>query len=85
MTLYRVALCLWFVSPSVVEQCICYRLEARDMVSEWFAYSSNKNGAKLQMHNLEQFEHEVTTLYIIVINGHLVITNYSVSYCLSRF
>lgn len=53
------------VSPSVVEQCICHRLQANDMVLEWVAYSSTKNGVKLKMHNLEQFEHDVTTVSFI--------------------
>lgn len=49
------------VSSSVVEQCICYRLPAYEMVLEWVAYSSTNNGVKLQMHSLEQFQHDVTT------------------------
>lgn len=51
---------LCFFSPSVVEQCICNRIEADEMVSEWVAYSTTKNGLKLSMDTLEQFEHEVT-------------------------
>lgn len=46
--------------PSVVEQCICNRIQADDMVLEWVAYSTTKNGLKLTMDTLEQFEHEVT-------------------------
>lgn len=57
----------------MVEQCICYRLQADDMVLEWVAYSSTKNGVKLEMHSLEQFEHDVTTVAFI---------NYSRIYCL---
>ncbi|CAG09739.1 unnamed protein product [Tetraodon nigroviridis] len=51
-----------FVLDKMVEQCICYRLQADEMVLEWVAYSSTKNGVKLKMHNLEQFEHDVTTV-----------------------
>lgn len=72
------------VSPSVVEQCICYRLQADDMVLEWVAYSSTKNGVKLKMHNLEQFEHDVTTIALfiymcvcVVFVSVLLDTNYS--------
>lgn len=46
--------------PSVVEQCICNRIQADEMVLEWVAYSTTKNGLKLTMDALEQFEHEVT-------------------------
>lgn len=49
-----------FFCPSVVEQCLCNRIKADDMVSEWVAYSTTKNGIKLSMDTLEQFEHEVT-------------------------
>lgn len=49
----------------VVEHCICYRLQADEMVLEWVAYSSTKNGVKLKMHNLEQFEHDVTIVAFI--------------------
>uniref|UniRef100_A0A671WG36 DNA polymerase alpha subunit B n=1 Tax=Sparus aurata TaxID=8175 RepID=A0A671WG36_SPAAU len=45
--------------PSVVEQCICNRIQADEMVLEWVAYSTTKNGLKLTMDALEQFEHEV--------------------------
>ena len=53
---------LSFVSPlsSVVEQCICNRIQADEMVLEWVAYSTTKNGLKLTEVTLEQFEHEVT-------------------------
>uniref|UniRef100_A0A672Z2F4 DNA polymerase alpha subunit B n=1 Tax=Sphaeramia orbicularis TaxID=375764 RepID=A0A672Z2F4_9TELE len=45
---------------SVVEQCICNRVKVDEMVLEWVAYSTTKNGLKLTMQTLEQFEHEVT-------------------------
>uniref|UniRef100_A0A672J2A9 DNA polymerase alpha subunit B n=1 Tax=Salarias fasciatus TaxID=181472 RepID=A0A672J2A9_SALFA len=45
---------------SVVEQCICSRIQADEMLLEWVAYSNTK-GLKLTMENLEQFEHEVQT------------------------
>lgn len=51
--------------PSVVEQCICYRIQADEMVLEWVAYSTTKNGLKLTMDTLEQFEHEVTGSYFL--------------------
>ncbi|XP_008324900.1 DNA polymerase alpha subunit B [Cynoglossus semilaevis] len=43
----------------MVEQCICSRLGADDMVNEWVAYSSTRTGIKLSVDTLEQFEHEV--------------------------
>eukprot|EP00064_Thunnus_orientalis_P012307 superscaffoldBa00001873_g12342 len=43
----------------VVEQCICNRIQADEMVLEWVAYSTTKDGLKLTMVTLEQFEHEV--------------------------
>lgn len=42
----------------MLELCICHRMQADDMVLEWQAYSFNKNGLKLSVENLEQFEHE---------------------------
>uniref|UniRef100_A0A8C9ZJK1 DNA polymerase alpha subunit B n=1 Tax=Sander lucioperca TaxID=283035 RepID=A0A8C9ZJK1_SANLU len=42
-----------------VEQCICNRIQADEMVLEWVAYSTTKNGLKLTLDTLEQFEHEV--------------------------
>uniref|UniRef100_A0A3Q3VXS9 DNA polymerase alpha subunit B n=1 Tax=Mola mola TaxID=94237 RepID=A0A3Q3VXS9_MOLML len=47
------------VLDKMVEQCICNRLQADEMVQEWVAYSTTKNGLKLTVDNLEQFEHEV--------------------------
>lgn len=43
----------------MVEQCICNRIQADEMVLEWVAFSTNKNGLKLNLDNLDQFEHEV--------------------------
>lgn len=56
---------LCFFSPSVVEQCICNRIGADEMVSEWVAYSTTKNGLKLSIDTLDQFEHEVTGAFRI--------------------
>uniref|UniRef100_A0A8C9ZNH4 DNA polymerase alpha subunit B n=1 Tax=Sander lucioperca TaxID=283035 RepID=A0A8C9ZNH4_SANLU len=42
----------------LVEQCICNRIQADEMVLEWVAYSTTKNGLKLTLDTLEQFEHE---------------------------
>lgn len=68
------------VCPSVVEQCICYRLRAEEMILEWVAYSSTRNGLKLKMHNLEQFEHDVTTVAFITSSRFSCFdTNYSMS------
>ncbi|XP_029962856.1 DNA polymerase alpha subunit B [Salarias fasciatus] len=46
------------VLDKMVEQCICSRIQADEMLLEWVAYSNTK-GLKLTMENLEQFEHEV--------------------------
>lgn len=55
----RLSVCLTVSSVLVVEQCICNRIQADEMVLEWVAFSTNKNGLKLNLENLEQFEHEV--------------------------
>uniref|UniRef100_A0A8D0D923 DNA polymerase alpha subunit B n=1 Tax=Sander lucioperca TaxID=283035 RepID=A0A8D0D923_SANLU len=47
------------VLDKMVEQCICNRIQADEMVLEWVAYSTTKNGLKLTLDTLEQFEHEV--------------------------
>ncbi|XP_041846764.1 DNA polymerase alpha subunit B isoform X2 [Melanotaenia boesemani] len=47
------------VLDKMVEQCICSRIQADEIVLEWVAYSSTKNSLKLSVDNLEQFEHEV--------------------------
>lgn len=47
------------VLDKMVEQCICNRMQADEMVLEWVAYSTTKNGLKLNLDTLEQFEHEV--------------------------
>ncbi|XP_068182355.1 DNA polymerase alpha subunit B isoform X2 [Antennarius striatus] len=49
------------VLGKMVEQCICNRIQADEMVLEWVAYSSTKNGLQLSMASLEQFDHEVLT------------------------
>lgn len=53
-------MCVRLCFLSVVELCICNRIQADDMLLEWVAYSTNKNGLTLTMDNLEQFEHDVT-------------------------
>lgn len=47
------------VLDKMVEQCICYRLQADEMLHQWVAYSSTKDGLRLSMDTLDQFEHEV--------------------------
>ncbi|XP_032383589.1 DNA polymerase alpha subunit B [Etheostoma spectabile] len=47
------------VLDKMLEQCICNRIQADEMVLEWVAYSSTNNGLKLTLDTLEQFEHEV--------------------------
>ncbi|KAF3838507.1 hypothetical protein F7725_010275 [Dissostichus mawsoni] len=47
------------ILDKMVEQCICNRIQAYDMVLEWVAYSTTKNGLKLSTDTLEYFEHEV--------------------------
>uniref|UniRef100_G3Q0E6 DNA polymerase alpha subunit B n=1 Tax=Gasterosteus aculeatus aculeatus TaxID=481459 RepID=G3Q0E6_GASAC len=46
------------VLDKMVEQCICSRIQAGEMVFQWVAYSSS-NGLKLTTDTLEQFDHEV--------------------------
>lgn len=47
------------VLDKMVEQCICNRIQTDEMVLEWVAYSTTKNGLKLTVETLEQFEHEI--------------------------
>lgn len=47
------------VLDKMVEQCICNRIQADEMVLEWVAYSTTKNGLKLTADTLELFDHEV--------------------------
>lgn len=47
------------VLDKMVELCICNRIQADEIVLEWVAFSSTKNGLKLSIETLEQFEHEV--------------------------
>lgn len=54
-----------------MEQCICNRLQAQEILHEWVAYSATKQGVKLTMDTLEQFEHEVAGPQILI-----CITNY---------
>uniref|UniRef100_A0A3P8Q234 DNA polymerase alpha subunit B n=1 Tax=Astatotilapia calliptera TaxID=8154 RepID=A0A3P8Q234_ASTCA len=59
------------VLDKMVEQCICNRLQAQEILHEWVAYSATKQGVKLTTDTLEQFEHEVTGPQILI-----CITNY---------
>uniref|UniRef100_A0A3Q4M7Y3 DNA polymerase alpha subunit B n=1 Tax=Neolamprologus brichardi TaxID=32507 RepID=A0A3Q4M7Y3_NEOBR len=59
------------VWKNLVEQCICNRLQAQEILHEWVAYSATKHGVKLTMDTLEQFEHEVAGPQILI-----CITNY---------
>uniref|UniRef100_A0A3B4ZWM0 DNA polymerase alpha subunit B n=1 Tax=Stegastes partitus TaxID=144197 RepID=A0A3B4ZWM0_9TELE len=47
------------VLDKMLEQCICYQLQADEMLHQWVAYGSKKGGPKLTMDTLDQFEHEV--------------------------
>ncbi|CAL1613600.1 unnamed protein product [Knipowitschia caucasica] len=47
------------VLDKMVEQCICNRIQADEIVLEWVAYSTTKSGLKLTVETLEQFEHEI--------------------------
>ncbi|XP_047441919.1 DNA polymerase alpha subunit B [Mugil cephalus] len=47
------------VLDKMVEQSICHRMQADDMIFEWVAYSTTKGGLKLSIDALDQFEHEV--------------------------
>ncbi|XP_038142556.1 DNA polymerase alpha subunit B [Cyprinodon tularosa] len=46
------------VLDKMVELCICSRTQAEQMLFEWVAYSTTKDGLKLTLDNLEHFEHE---------------------------
>lgn len=46
----------------VLEQCVCHRLKGDDIVCEWFAFSASKDQLPLTLENLDQFEHEVSTM-----------------------
>ncbi|XP_076015549.1 DNA polymerase alpha subunit B [Genypterus blacodes] len=47
------------ILDKMLEQCICNRIQPDEIVLEWVAYSTTKNGLKLTTDTLEQFEHEV--------------------------
>ncbi|XP_068451500.1 DNA polymerase alpha subunit B [Clinocottus analis] len=47
------------VLDKMVEQCICNRIQAKEIVQEWVAFSTTKDGLKLTTDTLDQFEHEV--------------------------
>lgn len=57
----------------MVEQCICNRLQAQEILHEWVAYSATKQGVKLTTDTLEQFEHEVTGPQIFNMHYKLLI------------
>lgn len=67
LPLYWPSVCLSVFSLLVVEQCICNRMQADEMVLEWVAFSTNKNGLKLNLDNLEQFEHEVAIYFFFLL------------------
>uniref|UniRef100_A0A3B4GGN3 DNA polymerase alpha subunit B n=1 Tax=Pundamilia nyererei TaxID=303518 RepID=A0A3B4GGN3_9CICH len=46
------------VLDKMVEQCICNRLHAQEILHEWVAYSVTKQGVKLTMDTLEQIKAE---------------------------
>ncbi|XP_034399416.1 DNA polymerase alpha subunit B [Cyclopterus lumpus] len=47
------------VLDKMVAQCICNRIQAVEMVHEWVAYSTTKNGVLLTTDTLDHFDHEV--------------------------
>lgn len=49
------------ILDKLLEQCICNRLQGDEIVLEWVAFSTTKNGLKLTVDTLDQFEHEVLT------------------------
>lgn len=48
------------VPLAVLEQSICNRLQGDEIVLEWVAFSTTRNGLKLSVDALDQFEHEVS-------------------------
>ncbi|XP_043982875.1 DNA polymerase alpha subunit B isoform X1 [Gambusia affinis] len=46
------------VLDKMVELCICNRIDTEQMLFEWLAYSTTKDGLELTLNNLEHFEHE---------------------------
>uniref|UniRef100_UPI003AAAB381 DNA polymerase alpha subunit B isoform X1 n=1 Tax=Centroberyx gerrardi TaxID=166262 RepID=UPI003AAAB381 len=47
------------IVDKMLEQCICNRIQGDEIVLEWVAFSTTKNGLKLSLDTLDQFEHEV--------------------------
>ncbi|KAK1801482.1 hypothetical protein P4O66_022745, partial [Electrophorus voltai] len=47
------------VLDKMLEQCLCHRIQAEDIVCEWVAFSTTKGLLKLTLNNLETFEYEV--------------------------
>ncbi|KAM4621221.1 DNA polymerase alpha subunit B [Polymixia lowei] len=47
------------ILDKMLEQCICNRLQGHEVVQEWVAFSTTKNGLKLTIDTLDQFEHEI--------------------------
>ncbi|MEQ2246295.1 hypothetical protein ILYODFUR_036945, partial [Ilyodon furcidens] len=46
------------ILDKMVELCICSRTQADQMLNEWVAYSTTKDGLELTLENLEHFDHE---------------------------
>uniref|UniRef100_A0A667X4D4 DNA polymerase alpha subunit B n=1 Tax=Myripristis murdjan TaxID=586833 RepID=A0A667X4D4_9TELE len=44
------------ILDKMLEQCLCNRLQADELMAEWVAFSTTKNSLKLSMDTLEQFE-----------------------------
>uniref|UniRef100_A0A8C2X273 DNA polymerase alpha subunit B n=1 Tax=Cyclopterus lumpus TaxID=8103 RepID=A0A8C2X273_CYCLU len=57
------------VLDKMVAQCICNRIQAVEMVHEWVAYSTTKNGVLLTTDTLDHFDHEVPALLIPLIEA----------------
>uniref|UniRef100_A0A4W4FCE3 DNA polymerase alpha subunit B n=1 Tax=Electrophorus electricus TaxID=8005 RepID=A0A4W4FCE3_ELEEL len=50
------------VLDKMLEQCLCHRIQAEDIVCEWVAFSTTKGLLKLTLNNLETFEYEVSAM-----------------------
>uniref|UniRef100_A0A8C5A5K6 DNA polymerase alpha subunit B n=1 Tax=Gadus morhua TaxID=8049 RepID=A0A8C5A5K6_GADMO len=66
------------ILDKLLEQSICNRLQADQIMLEWVAFSVTKSGLKLNIDNLEQFEHEVSNCLLFctqiqdIIQDHLL-------------
>ncbi|KAJ3587513.1 hypothetical protein NHX12_011110, partial [Muraenolepis orangiensis] len=47
------------ILDKMLEQAMCSRLQADELVLEWVAFSVTKNGLRLSIDTLDQFQHEV--------------------------